>query len=77
MERLFQVNINVFELSDRNDRNGEDDKDTFDDVSEMTIQNDDDDSDTDKRREHERDPDRDTDKTDIGVHDATFPRPRF
>lgn len=63
MEQLFQVDIDVFELFDRNARKDDNDKGIFDDVDEVTIRNDDDDdSDDDKRRDNERDPDRDTDK---------------
>ena len=51
MEQLFQVNINVFELFDRNACKDDNDKGIFDDVDEVTIRNDDDDdSDDDKRR---------------------------
>ncbi|KAI0218443.1 hypothetical protein LSAT2_029860, partial [Lamellibrachia satsuma] len=63
MEQLFQVDIDVFELFDRNACKDDNDKGIFDDVDEVTIRNDDDDdSDDDKRRDNERDPDRDTDK---------------
>ena len=53
MERVFHVNINVFELFDRN-AHKDDDTDLFDDDNVVTIRND----------ENERDPDCDTDKPD-------------